>query len=103
MSDLDDITHINIHNYEIPHLPKVVQKFIAENAEMDFYPGGLKRGKKFNKVKEFKRLVKELVRVRKKYKGKESNVECLVYNQLEEIMQRMMLHELRELNLERII
>lgn len=103
MNLLDEYTYISIHRSEIPLLSKAVQKFIGEYADIEFYPNGLKSGKKFNKVTEFKRLIRELANVRKNHGGKESNVECLVYDQLRELMSRMMLRERRKLNLERIL
>jgi len=102
MSDLDDIIHISVHKEEVERLPKTVQKFVNDYSNVEFYPEGLKKGKKFNKVKEFKRLLKELESVRSKNNGEESNIECIVYDQLQELMQRMLLSELRELNLERL-
>jgi hypothetical protein len=103
MSDfVDDLIHISVHKDEVKHESKEVQKFIKDNARVEFYPGGLKKGKKFDKVKEFKRLLKELEKVRKKHKGEESNIECIVYDQLMELMGRMMLHDLRKLELEKL-
>jgi len=104
MSDfVDEIIHISIHKDEVKHEAKLVQEFIKDNADMEFYPGGLKKGKNFDKVKEFKRLLKQLVKVRAKYKGEENNIECIVYDQLLELLDRMMLKDLRRLELERLV
>jgi hypothetical protein len=99
---LDEIVHISIHKDEIKREPKRVQKFIEDFSDLEFYPSGLKKGKKFDKVKEFKRLLKELVKVRAKYKGEENNIECIVYDQLLELLDRMMLKDLRRLELEKL-
>jgi hypothetical protein len=100
---LDEIIHISIHKDEVKHEPKAVQKFIKDNSDMEFYPGGLKKGKNFDKIKEFKRLLKELGKVRARYKGEENNIECLVYDQILELFGRMMLHELRKVELEKLL
>jgi hypothetical protein len=103
MSDfVDEIIHISIHKDEVKHEPKLVQKFIKDNSDMEFYPGGLKKGKNFDKVKEFKRLLKELVKIRAKHNGEENNIECIVYDQLLELLDRMMLKDLRKLDLEKL-
>lgn len=99
---LDEIIHISIHKDEVKHEPKEVQKFIKDNSDLEFYPGGLKKGKKFDKIKEFKRLLKELEKVRAKHKGEENNIECIVYDQLLELLDRMMLKDLRKLGLEKL-
>lgn len=99
---LDEIIHISIHKDEVKHEPKAVQKFIKDNSDMEFYPGGLKKGKNFDKIKEFKRLLKELEKIRAKHNGEENNIECIVYDQLLELLDRMMLHELRKLGLEKL-
>jgi hypothetical protein len=102
MNFLDEIIHISIHKDEVKHEPKRVQKFIKDNSDIEFYPGGLKKGEDFDKIKEFKRLLKELQKVRKQHKGEENNIECIVYDQLLELLDRMMLHDLRKLNLEKL-
>ena len=89
--------------YETDTYPRRIVKFIKDNSDMEFYPGGLKKGKNFDKIKEFKRLLKELVKIRAKHKGEENNIECIVYDQLLELLDRMMLHELRKLALEKLV
>jgi hypothetical protein len=103
MSFVDEIIHISIHKDEVKHESKAVQKFIEDNSDMEFYPGGLKKGKKFDKPKEFKRLLKELIKVRAKHNGEENNIECIVYGQLLELLDRMMLSDLRKMDLEKLI
>lgn len=100
---LDELVHITVHKDEIKNYPKAIQKFIADNSDMEWYPGGLKKDKPFNKQVELKRLIKELAKVRAKYKGEENNIECLVYDQILELFGRMMLHELRKVKLEKLL
>lgn len=103
MSILDEFVRINIHKEEIKNFPKNIQTFINSNSCIEFYPNGLKKGKPFNKVVEFKRLIKEIDKIRKKNNGKESNEECIVYDMLQELFLKMMLSELRKLKLENIL
>jgi hypothetical protein len=104
MSDfVDEIVHISIHKDDIKRQPKRIQKFIDEFRNIEFYESGLRKGKKLNKVAEFKRLIKELKKVRDKNKGEESNVECIVYDQMIELLGRMMLKDLRKLNLDKLL
>ena len=103
MSDLDEMIHIAIHESELPHLPKRVRQFIEEYSSIQVYQGGLKKGKKFDKIKEFKRVIKAMLRERKKNKGQESNYECHLAGNLAELFERMMLHEIRRLKLEKLV
>jgi hypothetical protein len=100
---LDNLVHITINKDDIASESKAVQKFIERNSRLEFYCGGLKDGKKFDKVKEFKRILKRLEKIRKDHGGKESNIECLVYDQLMELMSRMSLKDLRRLQLEKLL
>ena len=102
-SFMDEFTNISIHDSELEHLSKPIQKFIEENARVQIYPKGLKRGKPYNKVLEVKRLIKEMVEVRAKNKGRESNTECMIVSSICEILDKMMLQEFRKLSLEKLL
>lgn len=50
-------------------------------------------------IKEYKKLCKDLEKERKKNKGEESNVECLIIDKITELISKMKLKEVRELKL----
>ena len=102
MTDLDDYVHISIHKEDIKRQPKRVIKFIEEYADLEFYPGGLKSGKTFNKQKELNRLLKALTKQRKAEGDNESNIECIIYYQIFELFRRMMLSDLRKVNFNKL-
>jgi hypothetical protein len=100
---LDELVHFTIHEHELKQLPKKVQAFVEQYHDLELYPDGLKRGKKFDKVAEAKRLIKEYVKAIKKNKGKESNEECMILSQLMELINRMMAFQIRELRLDKLL
>jgi hypothetical protein len=111
MSLQDEYIRITIHPSELDRIQKtpnslfaeLIGPFVDEYADIEFFPKGKKNGKPINKIKEFKKALKELVKVRKENKGKQSNIECLVYDKLFELLHRMDLKQLRKLNLEKLI
>lgn len=52
-----------------------------------------------NNVKEYKKLCKELAKERKKNKGEESNIECLIIDKITELISKMKLIDVRKLKL----
>lgn len=98
-SDLDDYKFISIHESEIKLLKKPVRQFIEEYSSIEFYP----KERNVDKVKEFKKLIKKYLQEIKKNKGKESNPECIMITQMVELLQKMMAHQVRELQLEKLI
>ena len=50
-------------------------------------------------VKEYKKLCRELAKERKKNKGEESNVECLIIDKITELISKMKLVDVRKLKL----
>lgn len=99
----DEMMHFSIHKHEFALLPKKLQAAILEYEGIEFYKDGLKKGKKFNKVKEFKRLVKEFSKRVEKSKGKEDNIQCIMIDQMIELLQRMLLRDFKQLKLEKIL
>lgn len=98
-TDLDDYKFISIHESEIKLLKKPIRQFIEEYSSIEFYP----KEKNVDKVKEFKRVIKQYLKEIKKNKGKESNPECIMITQMIELLQKMMAHQVRELQLEKLL
>lgn len=97
----DEMIRCSIHEHEFKQLPKTKKALLEEYRDMEFYPQGLKKGKKFDKVKEFKRLIREYI---KQTKDKpENNIECIVIDQMKELLERMMAHQVRKLGLEKLL
>jgi hypothetical protein len=97
----DEIIRCSIHEHEFNQLPKTKKALLEEYRDIEFYSKGLKRGKKFDKVKEFKRLLREYV---KHTKDKpENNTECMIIDQMQELLERMMAHHIRKLGLEKLL
>jgi len=103
MSNMDEYIHIAIHKSELKQLDKTIREFIAEYRVLEVYRNGKKKGKKFDKTKEFKRLIAAMEKERIKNKGEESNLECHYSGQMVELLQKMMLHEIRKLELEKLL
>lgn len=99
----DELIRFTIHEYDFERLPKKLKASIEEYRDIELYPGGLKRGKKFDKPTEFKRLIKEYLKEIKKNKGEESNIECMIASQMIELLQRMMAYDIRKLGLEKLL
>jgi thymidylate synthase len=100
---VDELMHFTIHEDDFKQLPKKIKEVFEENRDIEFYPQGLKQGKNFDKVKEVKRLIKQYVKEIKKYDGQESNVECIIIDQILELLNRMMAHDMRKVGLEKLI
>jgi hypothetical protein len=100
---VDELMHFTIHEEEFDKLPKKIKEAFKEHQDIEFYPQGKKQGKDFDKVKEVKRLIKEYMKEIKKNKGKESNVECIIIDQLLELLNRMMAHDMRKVGLEKLV
>jgi hypothetical protein len=100
---LDELVHFTIHENDLKQLPKNLQDFVWEYHDIEMYHNGLKRGKKFDKVAEAKRLIKEYCKVIRKNKGQESNEECMIISQLTELINRMMAYQIRELRLDKLL
>lgn len=106
---LDELIHITIHEHEYKRLPKAVKAFVDENRDLEFYPKSgreeykKRHGKEFNRVEEFKRVVKEYIEEIKNNKGAESNVECMMLDQMVELLKKMMAYEVRQLDLGKLI
>lgn len=100
---LDQFRNYNIHEMNYQELPERVRKHLDKYEGIEFYTAGLKNGKKFNKVKEFKRLIKVQQRVIKSHKGEESNTEGIVIDQLIELLRRMPAKDVRALQLEKLL
>lgn len=98
-TDLDDYKFISIHESEIKLLKKPVRQFIEDYSSIEFYP----KERNVDKVKEFKRVIKQYLKEIKKNKGKESNPECIMISQMIELLQKMMAHQVRELQLEKLL
>lgn len=101
MDFLDESVHLTIHKDVLKTYAGSVpvMNFVKEFSDMEFYPGGMKNGKPVKKILELKRLTNELVKIRKKNKGKESNVECMIYDQIQELLRKMMLKDLRKVSI----
>jgi hypothetical protein len=100
---LDELIHFTIHEHDYKQLSKTKKAFVEEYHDLELYPNGLKKGKKFDKVKEAKRLINEYKNAIKKAGGKESNLECMILGQLLELLNRMMAIDMRKLKLEKLI
>jgi hypothetical protein len=97
----DEMIRCSIHEHEFKQLSKTKKALLEEYRDIEFYPQGLKKGKKFDKVKEFKRLIREYI---KHTKDKpENNIECIVIDQMQELLERMMAHHVRKLGLEKLL
>jgi len=103
MSTMDEYIHISIHKSELRWLNETVREFIEEYRALEMYRNGKKKGKKFDKTKEFKRLIAAMAKERAKNKGEESNAECHYSGQMAELFQKMMLAEIRKLELEKLL
>lgn len=103
MSDMDDYIHISIHRSELKLLDRKICKFIEEYRVLEMYRDGKKKGKKFDKTKEFKRLIAAMLKARANNNGKESNEECHYLAQMIELLQKMMLYEFRKLEIEKLL
>jgi hypothetical protein len=66
-----------------------------DDYKIEFYG---EEGAKDN-IKEFKRLKESLNKEIEKNNGEESNVECIMVDQLVELLSKMKLQEIRELNI----
>ena len=98
-TDLDDYKFISIHESEIKLLKKPIRQFIEEYSSIEFYP----KEKNVDKVKEFKRVIKQYLKEIKRNNGKESNPECIMITQMVELLQKMMAYQVRELQLEKLL
>ena len=99
MSNMDEFKYFSIHKNEFEKLPVKIQKAFQLHENIEFYPAE----KNINKVEEFKKVVMEYTKHIKKSKGKESNIECLMIDQMIELLQKMMAAEVRQLNLKNIL
>lgn len=100
---LDELIHFTIHEHEFKQLSKTKKAFIEDFRDLEFYPNGLKQGKKFDKVEEAKRLIKNYKDSIKRHKGVEDNEECMILGQLLELLNRMMATDIRKLKLEKLL
>ena len=100
---MDEMIHFTIHEYEYNQLSKTKKAFLEDYRDIEFYPEGLKRGEKFDKVEEVKRLIKNYKDCIKRYKGIEDNEECMILGQLLELLNRMMAADIRKLKLEKLL
>lgn len=98
-SFLEEFKTFSIHNDDFKRLSKKTIKEISEHEQIEFYPPG----KCTNKVVEFKKVLKEYLTVIKKNKGQESNIECILIDQMNELISKMYAHEVRELKLEKLL
>lgn len=99
----DQLIYFSIHEDELVKLTKKERKFLEQFKLIEFYKDGKKKGKKFDKVKEFKRIIMNMIEIRGRHEGKESNIECICLDQLNELLRRMMLKDVRRLELEKIL
>lgn len=100
---LDELIHITIHEHDFKRLAKTKRALLEEYRDLEFYPNGLKNGKKFDKVAEAKRLIKNYKDSIKRHKGVEDNEECMILGQLLELLNRMMATDIRKLKLEKLL
>lgn len=100
---LDQFRYYDIHEDDYRLLPAKVRNAIDAYENIDFYRAGLKNGKKVNKVKEFKRVVRNYLKVIKKHNGDESNIECILIGQLIELLKRMPAADVRKLKIENLL
>jgi hypothetical protein len=99
----DEMMRFSIHFHEFSLLNAKLQKAFKEYEDIEFYPNGTKNGKPLDKVKEFKRVLKEFVKQVEKCKGEEDNIQCIMIDQMLELMRRMMLKDFKKLKLEKIL
>lgn len=97
---LYEFKNFRIHEHEFKQLPKKLQKAFLEHESMEFYP---KTRAPVNPVKELKRLIKEYKNTVMKYDGVETNAECIIIDQILELMGKMYAHEIRQLKLEKLL
>lgn len=99
----DQFLFFSVHDDEWKKLSKEEKKLLNQFRSIEFYPNGLRNGKKFNKAKEFLRVVREMNKIRYENNDKESNIECAHIDQLTELLKRMMLSDIRRLKLDKLL
>lgn len=99
----EETIHISIHPTQLKELPKEIRKAFLDHQAIEFYPKGKKRGKKINKADEFKQQVYKYLEEIENNKGEESNVEALIVDCMIELLQKMSLSDIRNLNLKRLV
>jgi hypothetical protein len=97
---LYEFKHFTIHEHEFKQLPKDIQKAFLEHENLEFYP---KKKPIIDPIAEIKRLIKLYLKEIEKNKGAESNVECIIINQIQEVLSKMMAYEVRKLGLEKLL
>jgi hypothetical protein len=96
---LDEVKEFSIHEDDYARLPKSVKKVLDDYETIRFYP----KGKVKDKVKEFKKVLKQYTKEIQKNDGEESNIECIMIDQMLQLMQKMFAHEIRSLKLEKLL
>ena len=100
---MDGFKHYTIHEDEYRQLSRKDKDFLDGYQNIEFYENGMKNGKRIDKVKEFKRVVKEMVKIRDKNLGEQSNLECMHIDLLVELLRKMMLTDVRKLHFEKLL
>lgn len=99
----DELIHFTIHEHDFEQLPQKIKKLLEDYRDLEFYKDGLKKGKKFDKVKEAKKLIRDYEKEIKSKNGAEGNIECMIVGQLFELLNRMMAKDVRRLKLGRLL
>lgn len=102
-SVMDEFITYRLHEGDEKRLPSLVKTIMSEYKEIQFYPEGKKKGKKFDKVVEFKKLLKRYKSVIKSNDGIESNQEGICVDMMVQLFSTMMLSDIRKLKLERLL
>jgi hypothetical protein len=100
---LDQFRNYNIHEDDYRALPAKVRDAFDRFESIEFYTAGLKNGKKVNKIKEFKRVVRAYKKNIDKHPDEDSNIECIMIDQMLELLRRMPAADIRKLGLEKLL
>lgn len=100
---LDEILHFSIHEHDFNNLTKKEQDFLNFYRDLEFYPKSKKKGKKIDKVVEFKKCVNEYLETITLNDGNDSNEECMIIQKMVELLNKMMVMQVRQLKLEKLI
>lgn len=101
---LDEINTFTFSNVDMERLPSEFIKILEDHRDIELYPHEKIRDWDSDKmVEEFKARITELLETRKKHDGEESNVEGIICGCLAELLHKMMIQDVRKLNLEKLL